>query len=112
MINYNNKSFKPVNNTENGETSPQTIFEYKQKGNILMARYQGGNIMEGHLMGKVSDNGEITMHYHQINEKGELNSGICHSRPQIMENGKLRLYETWQWLTGDQSKGQSVIEEI
>jgi hypothetical protein len=29
-----------------------------------------------------------------------------------MENGKIRLYEEWQWTSGDQSKGSSILEEI
>lgn len=47
MINYHNKTIRPISNTENGETS----------------------------------------------------------------NGKIRLHETWEWTSGDQSKGQSIIEE-
>ncbi|GEM_PF-4662172 len=35
MINYNNKIFRTIKNTENGETSSETIFEYKQVNNIL-----------------------------------------------------------------------------
>ncbi len=112
MINYNNKRFKPIVNTDNGETSSETVFEYSQSGRVLTASYHGGPIVEGHLIGKVSDKGEITMHYHQINEQGEINAGICHSRPEILESGKIRLHESWQWLTGDRSKGQSVIEEL
>ena len=35
MIDYNNKNFRPITNTENGDTDSETIFEYKQTGNIL-----------------------------------------------------------------------------
>lgn len=34
-MNYNNKKFRPVENSENGETTAETIFEYKQVGNIV-----------------------------------------------------------------------------
>ncbi|KAF2333618.1 n-acetylglutamate synthase [Flavobacterium ginsenosidimutans] len=111
MINYNNKIFKPVSNSENGETSNETAFLYKQEGNILSAEYSGGKIIKGHLIGLVDKEGNIEMRYHQVNEKGELMTGICHSKPEILENGKIRLHETWQWTSGDQSKGNSVIEE-
>ncbi|QNR85400.1 n-acetylglutamate synthase [Pedobacter riviphilus] len=111
MINYNNKLFKPVNNTENGETSNETIFRYKQTGNILTAEYEGGKIMSGHLIGLVDENGNIEMRYHQINKQGELMTGICNSKPEQLANGKIRLHETWQWTSGDKSKGQSIIEE-
>ena len=39
-------------------------------------------------------------------------TGICFSKPEIMENGKIRLYETWEWTSGDNSKGNSILEEI
>lgn len=112
MINYNNKTFRPVSNTENGETSADTLFHYVQKGNILTASYSGGKIKSGHLIGLVAENGAIDMRYHQVNDQGELMTGICSSKPEIMSNGKIRLHETWQWTSGDRSSGNSVIEEV
>ena len=111
MINYNNKIFKPVSNSENGETSGETVFHYKQQGNILTSQYSGGKIITGHLIGLVDDEGIIEMRYHQVNEKGELMTGTCTSKPEILENGKIRLHEIWQWTSGDHSKGNSIIEE-
>lgn len=111
MINYNNKIFKPISNSENGETSNETAFHYKQEANILTSEYSGGKIKKGHLIGLVDEEGNIEMRYHQINEKGELMTGICSSKPEVLENGKIRLHETWQWTSGDQSKGNSIIEE-
>lgn len=111
MINYNNKLFRPVSNTENGETSSETIFKYQQVGNILTSEYAGGKIKSGHLIGLVDINGNIEMRYHQVNEKDELMTGICTSRPELLNNGKIRLHESWEWTSGDKSKGQSIIEE-
>ena len=112
MINYNNKTFRPVSNTENGETSSETVFLYKQEGSVLTSEYAGGRIVKGHLIGLVNEQGEIEMRYHQVNDKGELMTGKCTSKPELMSNGKIRLHETWEWTSGDYSKGQSVIEEI
>lgn len=111
MINYNDKIFRPVSNTENGETSNETVFHYKQMGNLLTAEYSGGKINYGHLIGLVDENGKIDMRYHQVYDEGELMTGICHSTPEILLNGKIRLYENWNWTSGDKSKGQSIIEE-
>ncbi len=111
MINYNDKIFRPIVNSENGETSNDTVFIYKQIGNILTSEYSGGKIINGHLIGVVDENGEIEMRYHQVNQKGELMTGICKSKPEILENGKIRLHETWQWTSGDKSNGQSIIQE-
>lgn len=112
MINYNNKTFAAVSNTENGETSSETIFYYKQIGNILTSEYSGGRIKMGHLIGLVDEKGNIEMRYHQINENGEIMTGTCFSKPEILDNGKIRLHESWQWTSGDKSKGESIIEEV
>ncbi|SIO06858.1 n-acetylglutamate synthase [Algoriphagus halophilus] len=111
-MNYDGKSFRPISNTENGETSEETIFHYKQEGKILSCDYSGGKIIKGHLIGIVNDAGEIDMRYHQINSQGELMTGVCTSVPELLENGKIRLHETWQWTSGDRSKGNSILEEI
>lgn len=111
MINYHNKRFRPIANTENGETSNDTVFHYKQTGNVLTAEYAGGKIIKGHLIGLVDDHGNIEMRYHQVNENGELMTGICVSKPETLANGKIRLHESWEWTSGDRSKGHSIIEE-
>lgn len=111
MINYNNRVFKPIINTENGEASAETIFHYKQSGNILTSEYSGGKIVYGHLLGLVDREGNIDMRYHQINKNGEIMTGICKSVPELLSNGKIRLHETWLWTSGDGSEGTSVVEE-
>jgi hypothetical protein len=111
-MNYNNKKFRPVSNSENGEVSSEMIFQYKQTGQILTCNYQGTKILKGHLIGLVDDVGNISMRYHQINQNGELMTGTCNSRPELLKNGKIRLNEEWQWTSGDKSKGKSILEEI
>ncbi|UII24751.1 n-acetylglutamate synthase [Fulvivirga maritima] len=111
-MNYHNKQFRPLSNSENGEVSEDTRFHYKQEGNILTCEYSGSQIVKGHLIGLVDENGHINMRYHQVNSQGELMTGICHSTPEIMPTGKIRLHEKWQWTSGDQSSGESVLEEV
>ncbi|WP_281541122.1 n-acetylglutamate synthase [Maribacter aestuarii] len=111
-MNYDKKRFRAIQNTENGETSEETIFEYKQSGDILTSEYRGGQIRKGHLIGLVSKDGTIEMRYHQVNTKGELMTGICFSKPLIMDNGAIQLHETWQWTSGDNSGGISILEEL
>lgn len=111
-MNYNNKKFKPIENSENSETTDETIFEYKQNGNILTSEYRGGKIVSGHLIGLVDEDGTIEMRYHQVNTNGELMTGICFSKPEIIANGKIRLHEEWKWTSGDKTSGTSILEEL
>ena len=110
-MNYNNKKFRVLDNSANGELSSSTVFHYKQKGDILSCTYSGNTIKMGQLIGLVDTNGNIDMRYHQINTKGEIMTGICKSSPEIIAS-KLLLKETWQWTSGDCSKGTSILEEI
>ena len=111
MIDYHNKTFRPVVNAANGEVSGDTVFHYKQLGNIVTADYSGGSIRLGHLVALVDAEGCLDMRYHQVNLRGELHTGICHSVPELLPDGRLRLHESWQWTSGDGSRGESVVEE-
>lgn len=112
MINYNNKVFRSLGNSVNGEVDDQTIFHYKQKGSVVEAYYAGGNVLQGSLIAIVDALGHLDMRYHHVNTKGELMTGICHSVPERLPDGRIRLYETWQWTSGDGSAGKSIIEEV
>jgi hypothetical protein len=112
MIQYHNKYFRPVQNTENGETSNETVFHCWQEGNILTSEYKGGKIIKGHLIGIVDEDGNMDMRYHQVNDKNEIMTGICRSVPEILPSGKIRLHETWKWTSGDCSEGRSIIDEL
>ena len=111
MLNYNGKIFRAISNSDNGEVDSQTIFHYHQKGNILTCDYAGNRILSGHLIAIVDEKGALDMRYHQVNDAGELTTGICRSTPEVLPNGKIRLHEKWQWTSGDFSEGESVLEE-
>ncbi len=112
MINYNNKRFRSIENSPNGEVSGKTIFHYRQEGDIVWANYKGGSIRFGNLIAKVNRKGELDMRYQHLSEDGAFKTGICHSKPEILEDGRIRFHESWQWTSGDQSKGNSIVEEI
>lgn len=42
----------------------------------------------------------------------QLHSGYCKSVPEILADGRIRLHEEWQWTSGDNTNGKSIIEEI
>ena len=112
MIWYGGRLFRPVETQGNSQTGSDTIFKYEQKGDLLTGKYSGGDILYGHLIGSVDDRGKINMRYHHMTVDGILMTGKCRSRPEILDNGKIRLHERWQWTCGDFSKGRSTLEEI
>lgn len=110
-INYDNKTFVSVKNSETGEVSAETIFHYHQKDDFVWAEYSGGAIRFGNLIAKVTENDCLEMRYQHLNTKGELMTGKCFSTPEMLPDGRIRLFEQWQWTSGDLSSGTSIVEE-
>ncbi len=110
--NFDGKLFVSIANTENGEVGEDTLFHYHQDGDIVTAEYEGGSIAKGHLIAKILADGKLDMRYHHMNCNGDLMIGKCLSTPEIMEDGRIKLKEQWQWLSGDMSTGYSEIVEI
>jgi hypothetical protein len=52
LINLNKKIFKAILNSHTGEIDEDTLFYYSQKENIISAKYNGGQIIKGNLIGK------------------------------------------------------------
>lgn len=98
--------------SNNGETVEGSVFHFRQKDNIVTWNYYSINVKLGHLIALVDEEDNLDMRYHQLNTRGELMTGKCDSRPQLLSNGKLRLHETWEWTSGDFCSGKSIIEEV
>lgn len=109
---YDNKVFRSVTNTSNGEVSGETQFHYHQRGQLVWAEYAGGAIVKGFLIATVQDDDSLEMRYQHVNTEGELMTGRCHSTPERLPDGRIRLLERWQWTSGDHSSGESVVEEV
>lgn len=112
MINYDNKTFRIVSNTSNGDTGENTLFVYHQDGPMIWATYSGGKIRKGHLIGSVDEEYRIHMVYHHLNTDQQIMTGKCISTPEILPDGRIRLHESWQWTNGKGDSGNSVIEEV
>jgi len=111
-MNYDNRIFRGKVNSANGEVGESTCFHYHQSGGRGWAEYHGGDIVSGHLQGKVLADGSLEFVYHHENTSGELMAGKCKSVPGLSPEGKIVLKESWQWFTGDQTAGVSEVEEL
>jgi hypothetical protein len=89
-----------------------TEFRYRQDGNLLSATYSGGAIRMGQILGVVNQDGSLRFHYQHLTEQDELRSGVCVSTPERLPDGRIRLHESWEWLSGDKSTGSSIVEEF
>jgi hypothetical protein len=111
-INYDGRKFCPVETSSKGEVNRETVFTYRQDGNLVWAEYGGGDVVRGTLIANCDENGRLDMRCQHINTRGELMTGICNSVPERLPDGRLRLHEKWRWTCGDLSAGESIVDEI
>ncbi|MDX1409278.1 MAG: hypothetical protein R3330_14125 [Saprospiraceae bacterium] len=112
MINLHNKQFRATANSGAGEVDSQTHFTYYQEGEVVWGTYAGGSIRFGTLTGIMESSGLLRFAYQHVNQDLQIMTGFCRSTPEILTDGRLRLHETWEWTSGGEGAGQSVIEEI
>lgn len=111
-VSYDGRLFRPVSNTASGEVDGDTVFHYRQSGDVVWATYEGGDVRVGTLVARVDPSGGLDMRYAHVNRRGDLMTGVCASTPEVLGDGRLRLHEQWRWTSGDGSEGTSVLDEI
>lgn len=104
------KTFRSVSNSASGEVGSATQFHYYQQGDTVWGDYLGGPIRRGYLVGSRAGD-RLDFRYVHINDAGETAAGHCTSVLDVLDDGRLRLHESWAWESRAGS-GQGVIEEI
>lgn len=69
MIDYHNRRFRVVSNSDNGKVTEALIFTYQKEGNMT---------------------------YQQIEIDGKIKTGRCQSKSLILNNEKIVLRESWE----------------
>ena len=106
----NGRRFRALAAVEGGDVGKDTIFDYRQEDDVVYAKYAGGDVRLGFLVGLRS--GEtIEFRYIQLRSDGSTASGRCRSRVEVLADGRLRLHESWQW-ESQPGAGSSVVEEV
>jgi len=111
-ISYGGRKFTIHTNSSNGHCTPATIFHYRQSGSRVWATYQGGPVHLGSLLAVADQSGGLDVRYHHVGPADVFRAGTGHSQPEVLEDGRLRLHETWRWTDGDGSAGATILEEI
>lgn len=107
-----NKKMRPTMNTANGQVNEETLFEYFQVGDYVWGTYAGGAIARGVLLGKMNANRDLRFFYFQLDNEGNLLQGKSSSSTEFLNDGRITLYENWQWTGSKSGSGNSIIEEI
>jgi hypothetical protein len=94
----------------NGIISGDTILVFEQTGKVVSARYRGGSIVDGYLIG-LCEATTLRFRYVQVDELGNLDAGVSTGAIERLADGRLRLVEQFQWLTR-LGEGTNIFEEI
>ena len=108
-FNFNNKTFSLLENSENGKVDSETIFKYKQDGNLVTADYHGGAIKYGKIIAHLNNN-TLNMLYQCITTEDELKAGKAIAKISLTNKNKIKLKLHWEWL--DRKNGNGISEYI
>jgi hypothetical protein len=90
------RSFRVVATAVEGEADVATVFEYHERDGLIWARYEGGAVRLGFLVG-TREGERLDFRYSQLNGNGETSSGHCSTTISTLADGRLRLDEDWAW---------------
>lgn len=105
------RRFRDVTPDHQGDVGDETYFEYREDPDgVVHANYEGGSVRLGYLVGtRVGD--QLEFRYTHVTSERQTASGRCRSRIEVLDDGRLRMHETWEW-TSQRGDGTSVIEEV
>ena len=109
-ISLDGRTLAGVENAEQGEVSGDTTFRFEQDGDRIHAYYSGGEIVDGHLVGTL-DGSRWDVRYVQINEDGETATGHSVGEIIVLDDGRVRVEDEWEW-ESRAGTGESVLEEV
>jgi hypothetical protein len=101
-----------VKTADNGVVNQDTIFFFSQKENVVSAEYQGGKILKGFLIGKLSTQNQLEFSYCQMQLDGKLDNGLSSCQLSKNDEGKLILIEHFEWKSRPGEFGTNIFQEL
>jgi hypothetical protein len=94
----------------NGVVDTSTRLQFSQRGARVFARYAGGNVARGWLVGRLVGD-ELTFRYAQRERSGAIHGGESVCTVQRLESGRARILEHFAWSTRP-GIGTNVFDEV
>ena len=94
---------------DRGVVGAETRLEFRQRGRRVLARYGGGRVRRGVLVGTF-DGAALCFRYLQVEDSGEIHGGRSTCDVARTTEGRLRVVEHFRWTTRDGS-GTNVFDE-
>jgi hypothetical protein len=78
----------------------------------VWALYGGGEVSFGALVARVHGDAALDARYQHATAAGHVRTGRCETHAERLDDGRLRLHERWEWLTGATGQGRSTLIEV
>jgi hypothetical protein len=110
MINLDGRRMFVSSTASTGVVSSETRLRFTQRGERVVARYQGGSVERGWLVGRYVGN-ELRFRYAQRESGSAIHAGesVCDIHELI--DGRVRIVEHFVWSTR-QGAGTNVFDEL
>lgn len=93
-----------------GVVGAGTVLHFAQKGSRVSARYSGGSVKRGRLVGEMQA-GTLSFRYSQVEASGEIHGGSSVCDVVTLDDGRIRIVEHFTWRTREGS-GDNVFDEV
>jgi hypothetical protein len=100
---------RAIGTGDTGQVDGNTLFVFSQHGNTISARYSGGAVEPGYLVGRVTAD-RLVFRYCQVDLRGDVHGGRSACLVGLLPDGRLRLQEHFHWESREGS-GTNVLEE-
>jgi len=106
-----NRVFTPIDNSTGGIVDARTRFHFWQNGDAFYADYFGGDVREGHIIGRFTGPRTGQLLYHCMTNTRELKAGRAVVTFTLSDDGRVGMALDWAWISGGTESGQSYYEE-
>jgi hypothetical protein len=94
----------------NGVVDSETVLEFTQRGDRVVARYAGGRVERGWLAGRIAGQ-ELHFRYAQREIGAAVHGGVSRCVVTRLPTRRVRIVEDFTWRTRDGS-GTNVFDEV
>jgi hypothetical protein len=112
MVEFHNKVFKCRDAFNHRDITNETMFFYKQNGAIIQAKYYGGRVKYGELIGLITDKGVLQISFNHSNTASQYSGGVGTFIPETGKNQQIMLQGKWTWGDGTNLEEEFIMEEI
>ena len=106
-MNLTDRMFRAQANSAGGTINTETRMHFTEDSEVVLAHYSGGSIVRGQVLGRWTGDMQMEMVYHCLTRSDALQAGRAKARFDRTSEGRLAMSLSWQWLTGDRTKGES-----